>query len=456
MAEMVRARKISSVELVKLHLDRIEQANPKINAVVHSLADSALRDAASADARLARGEACGPLHGVPFSVKDSIDVAGTRCTAGTLGRREAEYANEDATLVHRLRAAGGIPIAKTNLPDLLFSFESDNYIFGRTNNPYDLTRTSGGSSGGESALIASGGSPLGLGSDCAGSVRLPAAFCGLASIKPTSGRLPRTGHVPPAGSWIEKLWQIGPMARWTEDVVLAMKLLSGPDGFDLASPPVSLIEAPQPRELRVAFFTDNGITRCTPEVIKAIENCARPLADFGMRVEARTPPYIEQCYELEMAILGADGMDGIDDYLSKIGGAKVHPLLTDFTNRMRPFRATASAFAQRWAQWDEYRSQLMRFFDLYDAVLSPVYTQPALKHGDSTNDENFEGFSYTMAWNVAGFPAATVRCGEVNGLPINVQVIAAPWREMTALSVCRVIEERLGGWQAPPEAFSHR
>src|ERR1700721_2388580 len=169
----------------------------------------------------------GPLSGVPFSIKDSIEVAGTVCSAGTLGYRNAPKSTRDATLVARLRAAGAIPVARTNIPDLLFAFESDSLLFGRTNNPYDHSRTSGGSSGGEAALIASCGSPFGLGSDAAGSVRLPAAFCGIAGIKPTSGRLPRTGHVPPAGGWLEMVWQIGPMARWVEDLWALMPILLG-------------------------------------------------------------------------------------------------------------------------------------------------------------------------------------------------------------------------------------
>ena len=171
------------------------------------------------DRERAQGNPLPPLAGVPFSIKDSIEVEGTVCTAGTLGRKSAAPSIRDATVVARLRAAGAIPIARTNLPDLLFAFESDNLIRGRTNNPYDFSRTSGGSSGGEAALIAACGSPFGLGSDAAGSVRLPAHFCGIASIKPTSGRLPRTGHVPPAGGWIETLWQIGPMARRVEDLM---------------------------------------------------------------------------------------------------------------------------------------------------------------------------------------------------------------------------------------------
>jgi amidase len=448
-ARLVRERKISSVELIEAQLEQIGKINPAIHAVVDSLADSARQDARTADAKLARGEPCGPLHGVPISIKDSIDVRGTKCTAGTLGRKNATPAAQDATLVARLRAAGAIPIAKTNLPDLLFAFESDNLIYGRTNNPYDLTRTAGGSSGGESALIAACGSPLGLGSDAAGSVRLPAGFCGIASIKPTSGRLPRTGHVPPAGGWIEALWQIGPMARYTEDLVLAMQLLAGEDGIDFTSPPVPLVPANEVSAMRIAFFTDNGFARCSAEVVEAVQRCARCLESAGARVEECRPPGVEEAFDIEFGLLGADGVDGIDAYLREAGSTELHPLLTAWLDRMRPLRASASELATRWARWDEYRSSMARFFERYDAILCPLYTQPALKHGDSVKPGNFEGFSYTMAWNVAGAPAATVRCSEADGLPINVQVVAKPWRELTALAICQMIEAEFGGWRAP-------
>ncbi len=447
MARGIRSGEISSVELVRAHLERIEGINPAINAVVELLSESALRRAKEADRQLAAGEAIGPLHGVPFSIKDSIDVAGTRCTAGTLGRRNAAGAERDATLVARLRAAGGIPIAKTNLPDLLFSFETDNLIYGRTNNPYDLARTPGGSSGGEAALIAACGSPLGLGSDCAGSVRVPAAFCGITSIKPTSGRLPRTGHVPPAGGWVEALWQIGPMARHTEDLMLAMKLLAREDEEDFTSPPVPLPDAEHLRGKRVGFFTYNGFARCTEAVVAGVRSCAKALSELGFRIEECTPPGVEQAYELELALLGADGVEGIDNYLREVGSTEVHPLLRGFVDRMRPYRATTAEFAKRWAQWDEYRSRLRRFFAEYDAVLCPAYTQPALPHRGSLDETNFQGFSYTMTWNVAGAPAAVVRCGELGALPVNVQVAARPWSDLLTLEICRVLETELGGWE---------
>jgi amidase len=450
MAEMLRRREISSVELIQAHLDQIERVQPCINAVTELLADRALEEARLADARLASGEVCGPLHGIPFSIKDSINVAGVRSTAGTLGFRDAPPAAEDATLVKRFREAGGIPIAKTNLPDLLFSFETDNLICGRTNNPYDLSRTPGGSSGGESALIAACGSPLGLGSDCLGSVRLPAAFCGIASIKPTSGRLPRTGNVPPVGGWIEKLWQLGPMARWVDDIVLALRILAHADGMDWTSPPVPLAESSvRSGETRVAFFTDNGIAASTPPVRDAIQKCARLLENQGLNVEERCPPGIDRCYELELAILGADGCAGIDDYLRDIGSHEIHPLTANFIDRMRRYKATALEFAVLWAQWDRYTADMLRFFGEYDVVLCPVYPRTALSHGDSAKDENFAAFSYTMAWSVAGFPAATVRCGEAGELPINIQVVAKPWAELTALDICKRIETEFAGWQPP-------
>ena len=449
MARSIAVHQVSSVELVTAHLNQIQQINSQLNAVVELLSESAILEAKKADEALAAGAVCGPLHGVPFSIKDSIDVLGLKTTAGTLGRRNTPPAVADATLVHRLRGAGGIPLAKTNLPDLLFSFESDNLLYGRTNNPYDVTRTPGGSSGGESALIAAGGSPLGLGSDAAGSVRLPAAFCGIAGIKPTSGRLPRTGHVPPSGGWLEAVWQIGPMARYTEDLVLAMRLLAGPDGSDFTVPPIPLYEPADLKGLRIAFFTDNGFARCTAEVQSAIRLCAEFLSKTGAIVEESRPPGIENAYELELAVLGADGAAGIDSYLRSAGSSELHPLLVGFLDHMRPFAVNTVKFGDRWAQWDEYRANLHRFFSVYDAVLCPVYTQPALKHRDSLIETNFQGFSYTMAWNMSGNPAATVRCSEHNGLPINVQVVTKRWQDLLALRICHAIETQFGGWKKP-------
>ena len=407
-ATLIRRREISSEELVRAHLQQVSRVNPKLNAAVDVLADRALEQARRADDVWARGRADGPLHGVPFSIKASIEQEGPACTAGTWGRRGAAPSREDAAVVKRLRAAGAIPIARTNLPDLLFAFESDNLLFGQTKNPYDLTRTSGGSSGGEAALIAACGSPCGLGSDAAGSVRVPAAFCGITSIKPTSGRLPRTGHFPPAGGWIEMLWQIGPMARYVEDLCTMMPLLIGGDGRDPSVINMPLGEPGQValRDLRVAFYTENGY------------------------------------------------VDSLRQYLRHLGSDRVHPLLIGWLDKLEPYRVNHNGFAGYWAELDRYRAEMFAFVQHYDVILCPVYTQPALPHGASILEENFRGFSHTMAYNVAGWPAAVVRCGESpDGLPIAVQVVARPYREDVVLAVCLRLEQVFGGWTASSALF---
>ncbi|MGA3234913.1 MAG: amidase [Bryobacteraceae bacterium] len=454
-AALIRNRELSSVQLIQAHLSHISAVNPSINAVVELLGSNALDQARAADEAVARGLSIGPLHGVPFSVKDSIEVERTRCTAGTVGRATAPLSTADATLVARLRQAGAIPIAKTNLPDLLFAFESDNLLFGRTNNPYDLTRTSGGSSGGEAALIAACGSPMGLGSDCAGSVRLPAAFCGIAAIKPTSGRLPRTGHFPPAGGWIEALWQIGPMARQVEDLVLMMGLLAGPDGVDPAVADVqfSALDERKLGGLRIAFHTDNGCCAASQEVAAVVRSAANALAPDLTDTEEARPSCVSEAYDLEMKLLGADGGDSLRAYLAALGSSRVHPLLTGWLDRLEAYRTDLAGFQNYWAEWDRYRSEMACFLTRFDAIVCPAYPHPALTHGASTQDANFRGFSYTMAYNLAGLPGVVVRCGESpTGLPVAVQILAKPWREDVALAIAARLEQALGGWKAPSKA----
>jgi amidase len=434
-AALVRDGEISPAELFDLHRRRIAEVNPQLNAVIELFDDPG----AASD---------GPFRGVPFSVKDSISIAGYPTTAGTLGYASASRAERDATVVRRLRSAGAVPIARTNLPDLLFSFETDNLIYGRTANPYDTARTPGGSSGGDAALIAAGGVPFGLGSDSAGSVRLPAHFCGIASLKPTSGRLPRTGHVPPAGGWIESLWQIGPMARRVEDLCALMPLLAGADGRDRTAIPAPLDDpfAIDVSALRIAWFADNGIIAPDPETADVVERAA---VAVGAR-HAR-PPGVERSYDLEMRFLGPDGGDGIRDFLRDIGSTPHHRLLEGWLAKLEPFRTDIAGFAQLWSELDDFRNQMFAFLRDYDAVLSPVAALPAVPHGTSIDDNVFPGFSYTMTHNLTGWPAAVVRCGATStGLPIGVQVAAAPWREDIALAVALRLEERFGGWQPPP------
>lgn len=426
-ARLIREGEISSEELIRVHLDHIERVNPFLNAVVDLLADRALESARDVDSKRARGQDLLALEGVPFSVKDSIQVEGTVCSAGTLGFRNARPSKRDATLVARLRKAGAIPIARTNVPDLLFAFESDNLIFGRSNNPYDLTRTPGGSSGGEAALISACGSPFGLGSDAAGSVRVPAHFCGIASLKPTSGRLARTGHVPGAGGWIEMLWQIGPMARRVEDLDAVMGCISGPDGEDHTVIPMA--------------YRHSSLVRVDELRILRHEDVADPCLSA------------ERAYDIEMKILGADGGDSVRAYLKEVGSTETHPLLDGWLRKLDRYRTDARGLARYWVELDDFRSRMFRLLRDYDAVLSPVCAHAAVAHGTSIDDAIFPGFSYTMVHNLTGWPAAVVRQGtSVEGLPVGIQIAAAPWREDIVLAIARSIEQQDGGWQAPPLA----
>jgi amidase len=452
-ARLIRSGEVSATELVEAHLRRIEAVNPCLNAVAEVLEETALESAARVDRERAQGNPLPALAGVPFSIKDSIEVEGTVCTAGTLGRKSAAPSIQDATVVARLRAAGAIPIARTNLPDLLFAFESDNLIRGRTNNPYDFSRSSGGSSGGEAALIAACGSPFGLGSDAAGSVRLPAHFCGIASIKPTSGRLPRTGHVPPAGGWIETLWQIGPMARRVEDLSSMMSLLAVPDGCDhtVVGMPFGDPAKVRMKDLRIAFFTDNGIVPAEPETIAVVRQAAASLSDAIGRIEERRPPGVDESYELEMRMIGPDGGDGLRALLTALGTTRTHRLLDGWLMKLEPCRTTLDGFAEYWAALDRFRARMFAFLENYDAIISPVFIEAALPHGSSIEERTFQGFSYTMTHNLTGWPAAVVRCGQTaTGLPIGVQIAAHPWREDVALRIAAQLESTCGGWQPSP------
>ncbi|MGA6950241.1 MAG: amidase, partial [Candidatus Sulfotelmatobacter sp.] len=239
MAEQIRKKKISPIELIDAHLKQIEKLNPKLNAFVHVEAEHALRAARTAEAEVMSKKNLGPLHGVPVSIKSSIDVAGLRCESGT--RLRAGFTpTEDAPLVARLRAAGAIVLGVTNTPELLMAWETNNLLHGRTNNPWDLERTPGGSSGGEAAAIAAGMSAGGVGSDGGGSIRVPAHFCGICGLKPTPGRIPATGHYPESAGPFALIGVVGPMARSIADLKVLFEVMEGPDSGDTCAAPVPL------------------------------------------------------------------------------------------------------------------------------------------------------------------------------------------------------------------------
>jgi amidase len=449
-AKAIREKQISSEELTRACLERIAEVNPKLNAVVQLPAAAALAQAREADRALAQGEIKGPLHGVPFTLKDAIETEGVICTGGTLGR--ASYVpKEDATVVKHLHAAGGILLGKTNCPEFGWAWESDNLIYGRTNNPYDLSLSPGGSGGGESAIIAAGGSPFGLGSDAGGSVRFPAHCTGITAIKPTSGRVPRTGHFPGPGGMLDALWQIGPLARSVEDLSTVLPIIAGVDWRDPAIVPMPLGDATKVdlKTLRVAFHTDNGVETPDRETIETVENAANALEASVAAVEEARPPGIEQTYEIYLGLFTADGGAGLEELLEMAGTKKVHPLMQRALDLQRAHAKSMTAFVTLMEQWDAFRRSLLSFMEEFDVLVCPVCSFPGMVHG-STYDR-LSAFSYTMTYNLTGWPAAVVRAGSSrNGLPIGVQIVARPWHEDVALAVAAMIEKALGGYQRPP------
>ncbi len=291
-AAAIRAGELESRTIVDACLDRIDAVNPEINAVVQVVAERARAEAEGRDRERRRGRLRGPLHGVPITVKDSLDTEGIVSTGGTLGRRH-HLPPRDAPVVERLRAAGAVLLGKTNTPELTLSGETNNLIYGRTCNPWDLARSPGGSSGGSAAIVACGGAALELGSDTGGSIREPAHLCGITGIKPTSGRTPRSGHIVPyAGGIMDSLTQIGPMARYVEDLALALPLICGPDGEDPSVVPAPLGDpaAVDTAPLRVAWYSDNGIVTPAAEIQAMLEETAAALQRDGIKLTRAVPP----------------------------------------------------------------------------------------------------------------------------------------------------------------------
>ncbi len=451
MARMIRQREVSSVELVDAHLKRIEEVNPKLNAVVQVDGERALAAARRADEALARGEGRTALHGVPMTIKDSLDTADMITTGGTKGR-SSFVPERDATVVARLRSAGAILLGKTNTPELTLAGETDNLIYGQTNNPYDLSRSPGGSSGGAAAIIATGGSPLDLGSDTGGSIRSPAHYCGIAGIKPTSGRVPRTGHIVPFGMGaLDSLTQIGPLARYVEDLALILPLLVGVDWLDpgIIPMPLSDPDAIALKGLRVAVYTDNGIIAPTPETAATVHEVAKGLEAAGMVVEEALPPALVMTNDLYYGISKADGQAWVRRLLQKAGTTEMSPVIGKRLEESEAIDTPRFTFLLE--ELDRFRSEMLSFMKNYDLILCPADAFPALPHGAPQRDGRYGDFSHTSAYNLTGWPGAVVRAGtSPEGLPIGVQVVAGAWREDVVLAVARSIESLYGGWKQPP------
>jgi len=494
LAAMIASGDISSVEAVEAHIERIERVNPALNAVVVKRYDAARAEAKEADARRASGEKLGPLHGVPITIKESLDLAGTPSTFG-LPSRASHRAEQDDLYVARVRDAGAIILGKTNVAQILLYFESDNPVYGRANNPWNLERTPGGSSGGQAAIIAAGGSPMGLGTDIGGSLRIPATFCGITSLKPTSGRTPDAGRLSVPIGQRAVVSQVGVLARAVADVALGTEIINGGRNPN-TEPPMPLGDpgTVDISKLRVAYYTEDGTFQTTPAVRRAVLEAADMLRSCGAQVTAWTPPDVSHAADLFFGILSADGARG---FKQALGRDKRDPRIASLEfmgGRSRPTLAVIGGLLKLLGQqgmaesirsfghhdthhyWQLVEAQMeyqRRFLDAldhsdggpFDVILCPGCALPALTHGASRDVLTTGG--YTILYNLLGYPAGVVpftrvRSGEEvgrapsrdliektarkvelgsAGLPVGVQVVARPWREHVALAAMHAIEE---------------
>jgi Asp-tRNA(Asn)/Glu-tRNA(Gln) amidotransferase A subunit family amidase len=457
-ASEIRSQSVSPVEVAKEHLARIDALNPKLNAFVDIQPERVLEQARRAEQALRDGDEIGPLHGVPVSVKASIQVAGHLWEAGSR-LRAGEIATQDAPLVSRLRSAGATILGVTNCPEFLMAWETDNLLYGPTNNPWDLTRTSGGSSGGESAAIAAGLSAGGVGSDGGGSIREPAHFCGICGLKPTPGRIPVTGHFPKTGGPFALLGVVGPMARTVEDVQLLFRAIAGPDDGDPCSAPVPLREVHrgEMRSISVGYFEDDGRTPVTKETRAAIQRAAQLLEQAGLSLGPFRPQGLEEARQLWWKFFGgAGGMILLP--MLKGNETQLSSILREFTlwSAADPPH-TGDSLLATWLGRDELRERILLQMRDYPVLLCPTAAIPAFRHGerewqvDGKTVKYLDAWSYCEWFNLLGFPAVVVPVGRSpEGLPIGVQIVGRPWEEELILAVAAAMEAERGPWQGPP------
>lgn len=452
-AKMIREKQLTAVDAVTMCYARIDAVNPKINAVVATCRERALAEAQQADAMLAAGKSTGPLHGVPFTVKDSFDTAGVVSTGGTMGRK-SYVPGKDATVVARARAAGAILLGKTNTPEFTLGGGARgtyNLVYGQTFNPYNTAYSPAGSSGGAGAIVAAGGAFFDIGSDYGGSIRGPAYVNGIAGIKPTLGRVPRTGHIVGYGGPFDSFQETGPMARRVEDLALLLPLLAGPDNWDAAMAPVPLGDPAkvEVKKLRVAYYTSNGETDPTPEIQALVKQCVGYFKDLGCRVTEDKPPKMKELSDARQKFSGANDADHMRRLLQKHGSTQASPGLR-LSGELLP-----SADFTRWCEvMDSIKSEQLAWFEKYDLIVCPANAKPPQRvPPEFVRAPGAGGGSYTSQYNTTGWPAGVVRAGtstEEPGLPLGIQVVGQPWRDDVVLAAMAYIEKQTGGWQMPP------
>lgn len=447
LAAAIRSKQLTSAQITKSFLDRIEKINGDLNAVVNLNAENAIKYAEQADARLAAGETPGPLHGIPMTIKDSLDTKDMVTTWGTKGRADFRP-GRDATVVARLREAGAILLGKTNTPEFTLSFKTDNLLFGATRNPYDLSRTPGGSSGGAAAAIAAGASLFDMGTDTGGSIRLPSHFCGIAGIKPTTGLVPCTGNALPSSGLIARLSQPGPMARNVADLEYLLNIISGPDLIDpyaYPSPKSNRADLDVSR-LKIGYFSDNGISSPSDDIQSCIKNVVQMLGDEGLSVSEARPSGIEMTNFILSRVFSADGGEMVELLLEDCRTTEPSAALTGMESSDIP-TIDQREFAQVIHLWDNFRSSMLSFFEDFDVLICPTNGKTAIP---LDQDENMADYTYTSAFNLTGWPGVVVRGGtDENGLPIGVQIVAAPFREDRCLAVAEWLESKMGQFEPP-------
>jgi amidase len=465
LAGLIRAKKLSCVEATKLHIARIEAVNPKINAVVAKCYERALFEAEEADLALAKGKLKGALHGVPMTIKDSFDTAGIVSTGGTLGRKD-HVPGRDATVVARARAAGAILLGKSNTPEFTLGGGGRgtyNLIHGQTYNPYNLAYSPSGSSGGAGAIVAAGGAHFDIGSDYGGSIRGPAFANGIAGIKPTLGRCPRTGHIVGYGGPFDSFQETGPLTRRVEDLALLMPILSGPDDWDAMMAPVPLGDPMKVdlKGLRVAFYANTGTPppgqesqAITPEMIELVKKCVGYFSELGCQVTEDMPPKMAELSAARSKFSGGPAGDHMRRMLKKHGTLQASPGL-----RLDGTPIPSSEFTAACEEMDAIKSEQLAWFEKYDLIICPAAnratrrldaeTTPPATSGRTRGRGGMGGLGQ---YNTTGWPAGVVRAGTSTaepGLPLGIQAVAQPWRDDVVIAALGFIESKTGGYVKP-------
>jgi len=445
LAAMIAGKEVSSTEVIDAHLVRIERVNPQLNAITRVLGDEARAAAKAADAALASGEPLGPLHGVPLTVKQNIDLAGCASDHGVPAFAEA-ISPVDAPVVERMKAAGAIPIGRTNCPDMALRVHTDSSLHGLTRNPWDANRTAGGSSGGEGSALASGMSPMGLGNDIGGSLRNPATCCGIASLKPSAGIVPSYMYGPMAdGPASFQLMPVeGPMARRIADVRLALGLLAGRDPRDPYSVPAPLASPrAADRPLRVAVLATPPAGSVDARIADRVKAAADALAAAGYEVTEDGPPRFEDVVDTWFAFIGED-IRMMGPMISPIMGEDGNKFLAALLDSLEPLDLgaytqvlmTRQALMREWATW----------FVGTDLVLTPTWTQLPFEHGWDIDHpaETIEMMRCVTPANLLGLPSACVPAGLVDGLPVGVLLTGDRFADDKTLDAAEIVETALG------------